>query len=354
MGNRVFREISERRRLFSWNKLSNRGQNKFDMLLRRRRLSSYPHFIVVEPCNICNLKCPLCTTGQRLPVEKRGTMSMETFIRIVDQLSAYVRYMSLYYHGEPLFCEQLPEMIRYARQHKIRTFVSSNLNILNEKMAEDLIESRLDYLIVSLDGTTQESYEKYRIGGNFDKVVSNIRLINERKLQKNSPWPRIVMQPVILKHNEHEVPKLRELADSLGVKMFLRQGMLGGEGHTPPVTKDYALARKWLSQNREYHKDYDYLSDRPYLKKEPCFYLWRAVAINWDGTVFPCCWLHEKKYSVGNILEQDFKTIWNNEMYVSSRSLFARRKSTFLKSRGNLPETICYKCKIFRHNLNGR
>jgi radical SAM protein with 4Fe4S-binding SPASM domain len=286
-----------------------------------------------------------------LPVE-RGTMSMETFIRIIDQLSPYVRYMSLYYLGEPLFCKHLPEMISYARRHKIRIFLSSNLNILDEKMAEDLTESKLDYLIVSLDGTSQESYEKYRVGGDFNKVINNIRLIIDKKIQKNTPYPRIVIQPVVFKHNEREIPKLSALADSLGVKMFIRQGLLGGEGQSPPVTKDLALARKWLSQDRRYHKDFDYLSDKPYLKNEPCIYLWNAVAINWDGTVFPCCWLYENKYSVGNIMEQDFETIWNNELYVSSRSLFARRKSKFLKSTENLPQTICYQCKIFRHNLN--
>jgi len=272
--------------------------------------------------------------------------------RLDRDLPLGANYLEVHLLLPRLVCKHLPEMISYARRHKIRIFLSSNLNILDEKMAEDLIESKLDYLIVSLDGTTQESYEKYRVGGDFDKVINNLRLIIDKKIQKNTPYPRIVIQPVILKHNEQEVPKLSALADSLGVKMFIRQGMLGGEGHSPPVTKDHALARKWLSQNRKYHKDYDYLSDKPYLKTEPCFYLWKAVAINWDGTVFPCCWLYENKYSVGNIMEQDFETIWNNEVYVSSRSLFARRKSTFLKSSRNLPKTICYRCKIFRHNLN--
>ncbi len=348
---RIFHKVSERCRYFNWTSLSNWGRNKFHFLLRKSRITSYPQFVIVEPCNSCNLRCPLCPTGQRVPVE-RGSMNMETFTRIVDQLSPNVRYMSLYYLGEPLLCEHLSEMIRYAHQYKVRVFVSTNLNILDNKKAEELIRSKLDYIIVSLDGASQESYEKYRIGGDFHKVISNIRFLIKKKNEEKSLYPRIVIQPVVFKHNETEIPKIKSLAKDLGVDMTIRQGTLGGAGQSPPIMKDAKLIEQWLSQDEDYHKEYNYLNGKPYLKDEACYYLWKGITVNWDGSVFPCCWLYENKYSLGNILEQDFKTIWNNEMYVSSRSLFARRRSTFLKTRGSLPETICYKCKIFRHNLN--
>ncbi len=277
---------------------------------------------------------------------------METFTRVMDQLSPYVRYVGLYYLGEPLLCDHLPQMIRYARQHKIRVFVSSNLNNLSHQQAEDLIESELDYLIVSLDGASQESYEKYRIGGDFTKVIENIGLIVDKKNEKKSPYPRIVIQPVIFRHNEHEVPKLRALADHLGVVISIRQGNLGGEGQSPLTTKDLALAQKWLSPNKAYHKEYNYLSDKPYLKDSPCYFLWKGVTINWDGSVFPCCWVYDSKHSFGNICQESFENIWNNDLYRRSRSLFDLRKAAILKSRNKGPETICYQCKIFKHNLN--
>jgi radical SAM protein with 4Fe4S-binding SPASM domain len=279
-------------------------------------------------------------------------MSMGTFTRIIDQMFPYVRYLSLYYLGEPLLCEHLPQMIRYARHHKIKVCVSSNLNILGNQQADSLIESKLDYLIVSLDGTSQESYEKYRIGGDYKKVIENVRLLIDRKNEKKSLYPRLVLQAVIFRHNEHEIPKLRALADQLGLEISIRQGALGGKGQSPPVTKDSILAEKWLSPNKTYHKEYDYLSDKSHLIDDPCYFLWKAVAINWDGTVFPCCWLYDSRHSFGNILKENFETIWNNDFYRSSRSLFSIRKSTFLKSRGNGPETICYQCKIFKHHLN--
>jgi radical SAM protein with 4Fe4S-binding SPASM domain len=279
-------------------------------------------------------------------------MTMETFTRVIDQLSPYVRYVALYYLGEPLLCDHLPRMIQYARQHKIRVFTSSNLNSLSKDQAEDLIASKLDYLIVSLDGTSQESYQKYRIGGDFTKVIENIKLLKDKKKEKNSPYPRIVIQPVIFRHNEDEVPKLQALAEHLGVDISIRQGNLGGEGQSPPITKDLALAQKWLSPNKVYHKEYNYLSDKPYLKENPCYFLWKGITVNWDGSVFPCCWIYESKHSFGNICKDDMETIWNNDFYRSSRSLFSLRKSVFAESRKIGPETICYQCKIFKHHLN--
>jgi radical SAM protein with 4Fe4S-binding SPASM domain len=244
-------------------------------------------------------------------------------------------------------------MIDYAKQHRIKVIISSNLNIFSEKWAEMLIDSGLDTLIVSLDGTSQESYGKYRIGGDFNKVIDNTKLLIEKKREKGSTFPHIQIQFVILKHNQAEIPKVRELVKSLGVDIFFRQGILGGKGQSPPLIKDTALAKKWLSPNKEYRMEYDYFSDKPYIKENgPCVYLWKVATINWDGSVFPCCWVFEPKDSFGDIWEQSFKTIWNNELFQSARSLFSRREKTFLKSRGKKQETICHRCKMYNHIFN--
>jgi radical SAM protein with 4Fe4S-binding SPASM domain len=334
-------------------KLSNWGWNKLHFKLRRERVPSYPHFAIIEPGNLCNLKCPQCATGQHLPVP-RGFMEMETFKRVIDQLSPYVRYISLYYLGEPLLCAHLPEMIRYAHQHKITTFVSTNLNIFDGEKAEGLIDAKLDYLIVSVDGASQEVYERYRVGGDLEKVLESLRLLIDKKKEMQSGHPRIVLQPVVFKHNEHEIPKLEALAENLGVAFFARQGTLGGAGQSPPVAKDIVLTEQWLSRNPDYHKEYDYLSDAPYLKDEPCYYLWKGVTINWDGSIFPCCWVHDPQHSFGNILDQDLDSIWNNALYRSSRSLFRSRRDAPNEPGDQRPETVCFQCKIFRHRLNER
>ena len=345
------KRLKEHLKYLSFSRLWNYARIRCDIALRKSHIKGYPIFLIVEPCNYCNLKCPMCPTGQRLPTN-RGTMKLETFKRIIDQLHPYAWHLNLYYLGEPLLCEHLPLMISYAQQHKIRVTTSSNLNIFNEKMAEKLIDSKLDNLIISLDGASPESYEKYRIGGDFEKVINNIRLIIAKKNEKKSLLPRLQIQFVIFKHNEAEIPKVKSLAEKLGVDLFFRQGALGGKGQSPPLTKDIILARKWLSANEKYNAEYDYFSQKPYIKNGICLYLWGVATINWDGSVLPCCWIYEGKHSFGNILEQPFKSIWNNELIQSSRSLFSRRKKSFLKLIANEQETICHKCKMFKHFLN--
>lgn len=343
--------LIERLKYLTVRRFLNRAVSEFDSALRRTRVASYPVFLIVEPCNFCNLKCPLCPTGQRLPAE-RGKMTMETFISIIDQLSPYCWHLNLFYLGEPLLCENLPVMIDYARRRKMEVSVSSNLNLLSEEMADRLIDANLDHLIVSLDGTSQEIYEKYRIGGNFNKVIDNIILLNQKKKQKVSPYPRIEIQFVVFKHNEQEVPLIKELAAKLGVGFYLREGTLGGKEQSPPLTKDYSLAEQWLSPNKEYHKGYDYFERKPYIQEGYCGYLWKIATINWDGSVFPCCWVFEGKYKYGNIMEQSFKTIWNNELMQSSRSLFKKNKRSRPDAETGGPKTICYQCKMFKHICN--
>ncbi len=349
------RKMNERLRRFTLSRMMNWAQLRHDTKFAKTILDGYPVFLIVEPCNFCNLKCPLCPTGQRLPAD-RGIMSMETFTRIIDQLHPYVMQLNLFYLGEPFLCTHLPEMIRYARKHRIKVSVSSNMNVFDEMTAESLMDAKLDHLVVSLDGTSQESYVKYRIDGDYDKVISNIKLLVDKKRERNCDYPRIDIQFVVFKHNENEVSKIKELAKDLGVGLYFREGAIGGKGQSPPVTKDRKMAEQWLSKDEKYHKEYDYFSDKPYLREDPCGYLWSVATINWDGSVFPCCWVFENRHSFGNIMEQDFSAIWNNELFRSSRRIFQKDKNTILKELANkkIKETICHKCKMARHVLNDK
>ena len=346
----LIRKIRERIKYHNLRRLWNRVKARQDSILRRDNVRSYPSFLIVEPCNICNLKCPLCPTGQNLPVE-RGTMKMETFTRIIDQLHRYVRHLNLFYLGEPLLCKELPQMIKYAHKHKIKVSVSSNLNILDVKMAEQLVESQLDHFIVSLDGTCQGTYAIYRIGGDYDTVIKHIKQLIKIKGKMKSDYPRILIQFVIFRHNQEEIPEVKKLAKSLGVDIFFRQGALGGKGQSPPLTKDKQLAKKWLTQTKKYQTEYDYFSDKPYLRNGACGYLWNVATINWDGSVLPCCWIYDNEHSFGNIMEQDFEDIWNNVYFRSSRKLFSN-KSEPLLSETDTQETVCYQCKMYKHHLN--
>ena len=127
--------------------------------------------LMVEPTNFCNLKCPLCPSGNGEMRRPRGTMGLEDFEKLVDQLGGEVFMMMLWNQGEPYINKCFNQMVRYASDRGIFTFTSTNGHFVrNPEQAQAIVESGLDEMIVSLDGVDQETYEKYRVGGQIERV----------------------------------------------------------------------------------------------------------------------------------------------------------------------------------------
>jgi MoaA/NifB/PqqE/SkfB family radical SAM enzyme len=144
---------------------------KLQLYLRATKLSGRPYFLVVESTNLCNLSCPLCPTGQGLKSRPKGKMSFNDFKKIIDELGAYLYSLRMENWGEPLLNEEIPMMIAYAKSKGIFTSFNTNLCLLDESIAKGLISSGLDHIKISLDGTNEQSYLKYRMGGDFRKVI---------------------------------------------------------------------------------------------------------------------------------------------------------------------------------------
>lgn len=305
----------------------------------------YPYVLIIDTINICNLKCPLCPTGIDLPGRPKGRMDFSLFKKIIDILGDYALTLVLYNWGEPLLNKEIYPMIEYAKQRSIKTIVSSNLNILNEKDAETLVKSGLDRLIISLDGTKSETYEGYRKGGNYHRVIGNIELLVRTKAEMRSSKPKIIWQFLVFKHNVHEIPGIKNIAKQLkvdGIDIF--NGYLGGPGQTPYIRDERTaeLVSKWLCPDGRYKGQFDYFLNPNYLNKKRCYFLWKTLTVNWDGSVSPCCCVYEPSTDFGNIKE-GFHQIWNNDLFRSSRALFRKNNGSLSKVH-----TICRPCKIFK------
>jgi MoaA/NifB/PqqE/SkfB family radical SAM enzyme len=146
-------------------------------LLKTERIIGYPIKIYVDPASVCNLKCPLCPTGNGDKSRSKGFMKFEAFKKIIDEVKDYVIQVDLYNWGEPLLNKEIFKMVEYAHKLGIRTRISTNLTILSESAVENMINSGLDELIASIDGASEETYQKYRVGGSFEKVIENLKLI---------------------------------------------------------------------------------------------------------------------------------------------------------------------------------
>ena len=174
---RVSQRVQVAFRHWSWKKWFNLFRVEAQLRVGRSKVWGYPFEWEIDTTNICQLKCPLCHTGLGTVDRPKGIMHFDLYKKTIDEIKDYCIWLSLYSWGEPFLNNKIDEYIAYANKANIATIISSNLNKpLTHDMAERLVLSGLDTLIISLDGTTQEVYEVYRLGGHLHRVLDHIKL----------------------------------------------------------------------------------------------------------------------------------------------------------------------------------
>ena len=330
--------IRQELKFFSLRKVVNVLLVELQILCKRSKIYGYPPRVSIETGNICNLKCPLCPTGQRDPSVERGFMSLDNYKRMVDEFGRYLVLLRLYNWGEPLLNKDLLPMIHYAVERGITTTISTNLGItLDQKGVRKLLEAGLTKIFVSCDGTSPETYDKYHIGGNFDQVIDNIKLLVQEKQKLPHCYTRIIWLFHVFRHNEHEVDVARKLAEEMGVEIRINK-MRTDMGKEIFETASISIERDsdWIPEDPKYCA-FDMEHKEVKEQKSFCDLPWKETVINWNGSVLPCCSVFEDKYSFGDTSQNKFKDVWNSEKYVA-----ARRE---LLGKENKGSTICHICK---------
>ncbi len=317
-GGRLFQRLKVALRHWSWRKFFNFWSIEVQFRLGRTKVWGLPYEWEVDTTNICQLKCPLCHTGLGNINRDKGTMHFDDYTKVVDQIKSHCIWPSLYSWGEPFLNKDIDRFVAYANKANIATMISSNLNKpLTPAMAESLIRSGLDVLIVSLDGTTQDVYEVYRVGGRLERVLENVSLLVQKKRELNSSSPYIEWQFIVMRQNEHQVAEARRLSRELGVDNIVFKKVDFPHGET-----DRELAQRWLPRAAEdFRREQPF--DKPYAESgKRCWRLWRSAVVNWDGGYAPCCYLTDAKDDCGSVNTHPLKDIWNNAHYRSARDLF--------------------------------
>jgi len=268
-------------------------------------LFSKPFLANTEPTNSCILHCPFCPTGKSNH-RANGLADLSIYKKMVQELSDTLYLVTLHGWGEPLLHPELPEIIQLMHKNRIATVLTTNGILLNSVISEKLIESKLDIIYISIDGASEESYQKYRIGGNFKKVIQNIENLVAMKKNKGSKTPFIEWQFIVFKHNEHEMKEARSLAKKIGVNNIV---------FLPAYTEDDTFApsdhKMRLSEGS------------PLLKNHKCKHLWTTFSIHWNGNVVPCCYDYDEKYKFSDYNKTPFTELWNNSVFQASRKMVA-------------------------------
>src|SRR5882762_9800958 len=177
----------------------------------------YPVSISFEPTTSCNLRCPECPSGLRAFTRPTGMLENNFFRDTIDQMSGDLLYLIFYFQGEPYLNPSFLDMVAYASTKGIYTATSTNAHYLNDRNAKRTVESGLDRLIISIDGTTQDVYQQYRVGGKLEKVLEGARNIVKWKKELKSKTPFIFFQFLVVKPNEHQIEDIKRLAKEVGV-----------------------------------------------------------------------------------------------------------------------------------------
>jgi radical SAM protein with 4Fe4S-binding SPASM domain len=274
----------------------------------------FPTAVSIEPTTSCNLRCPECPTGKGILSRSKGNMDVGFFKKIIDQLNPHLMYLTLYFQGEPYLNKQFFEMISYARSHRIYVATSTNGHYLDDVAAKATVHSGLNRLIVSLDGTDQESYSVYRKGGDFYKVTEGIARVVAWRKKLGVRHPYLIIQFLVLSSNEHQLGAIKKLGYEIGADEVLLKTAQFDEykSGNPLMPSDKKFSRYKLTDEGGFIPEFT-IANR-------CFRMWSSAVITWDGIVVPCCFDKNADHRMGNLANEDFKLIWESRGYNKFRS----------------------------------
>jgi radical SAM protein with 4Fe4S-binding SPASM domain len=290
----------------------------------------FPVSISFEPTTSCNLRCPECPSGLRAFTRPTGMLEKDFFTRTIDEIHKELLYLIFYFQGEPYLNPDFLEMVKYASDKGIYTATSTNAHYLNDSVAKRTVESGLDRLIISIDGTTQDVYKQYRVGGNIDKVIAGAKNIVKWKKTLNSKTPFVFFQFLVVKPNEHQIEDIKRLAKEVGVDEVRFKTAQIYEYETDPNN-----LIPTIDKFSRYKKNEDGSYSAKNKLANHCWKMQHANVITWDGLVVPCCFDKDAMHQLGNLKNQSFKEVWHNDNYKQFRR-------ELMKSRKNID--ICANC----------
>lgn len=288
-----------------------------------------PLSISFEPTTSCNLRCPECPSGLRSFTRPTGMLDPAFFKKSIDEIEKDLLYLVFYFQGEPYLHKNFLELVKYSTSKKIYTATSTNAHYLNDENARLTVKSGLDRLIISIDGTTQETYSNYRIGGQLDKVLQGAKNIVKWKRELKSQTPHVIFQFLVVKPNEHQIEEVKKLANEIGVdEVAFKTAQIYDYEQGSPLIPSINKYSRYAKQEDGTFKIKNKLLNH-------CWKLWHSCVITWDGIVVPCCFDKDAWHRMGDLKKQSFHDLWNNETYKTFRA-------SVLKSRSEID--MCKNC----------
>lgn len=297
--------------------------------------------ISIDASTICQLKCPECSNAKGIiknGIIGSGYLKFSDFKKLIQE-NPEIRNIELSNWGEIFLNPDLKSILKYSFQKGIKLSAGNgvNFNDVAESVIESLVKYQLSYINFSIDGASQKTYAKYRVKGQYSKVISNIKKLNFYKSKYKSALPSLSWQFIIFGHNEHEILAAKKLSDELNMVFIskLNFSSFSPVINSEKVKKDAGIVAVSRTEYKELtNKDY----------KRPCCQLWYSPQVSWDGKVLGCC--VNKWRSYGNAFNEGLNTVLESALYQKTKNV--------LKGLYSIDNSIpCYECPTFK-NIEGK
>jgi len=268
-----------------------------------KKIYQFPAFVDIELTNHCNLNCKMCP--RFLAERKQGFMSLNIFVKVANECKKYDTPIRLIGWGEPLLHPAINDIIKDIKQNKLPLHITTNGLLLKGRIFKEIVDSKVDSLIVSFQGTNAEQYQRMRRQDKYNEIKNNIQYLVKARGEKEKPFIQVTTTTT----TETEEEK----------KQFIKEWL--------PLVDAVSIGKTNLS-----------FIERDTTKKYvPCTEISHQIQVDWDGKVSPCCGDYDNYLTIGNVQEQSIYDIWN----------YSKRLQSFreiLKNCGHKSLMLCRNC----------
>ena len=283
----------------------------------------FPLHLDISTTNVCNLLCTFCPRTVRVEDgtwRKSQHMDIKLFKKIIDEATALGTYsINMNLLNEPLLHPKCMEMIRYAKEKGIvDVHFHTHGGLLSDSKIDEILESGLDRIFISIDSPYEEKYNKIRVNSDFNNVLENLQNLKAKRDAKGQIGPLIRVSFI-------QFPDVtsKELEDAK--ELFLKfADYVGFQVYADPYLQ--------IGKNKIYPDNYksQFVCHQPFTR----------LAIIEDGRVSPCCVDYDEELIVGDISKQSLLEIWNSSELKKIREIQENGEFYKLKTCANCEKAL--------------
>jgi radical SAM protein with 4Fe4S-binding SPASM domain len=268
---------------------------RYEVFPQQLQLDDFPPCLQIEPASICNYRCVFCyqvdTSFSKKNNGMMGMMSFDLFKSLIDDAEGNCEAISLASRGEPLICPDIEKMLAYAGGKFLALKLNTNAWFLDEAKCHAILQAGVNTVVFSTESASEPNYSRFRVGGNLERVVKNIKRFHEIR--------------------EKQYAHSTTISRVSGVKVPGSDDI----DHMERFWGDWVDQVSFVDYNpweNTYQQPINNITTA-------CSDLWRRMFVWWDGSVNPCDSDYKSALCVGKATKNGLSSLWRSKQYEELR-----------------------------------